>query len=73
MREVDHHDTEEDFLGQILQINNVMCSWSADVKINGELHSFKLDTGASVSVLNEDWGRSHQVKLQKTSKGLKGP
>ena len=73
VREVDDHDTEEDFLGQILQINNVdKCSWSADVKINGEPHSFKLDTGASVSVLDEDWARSHQVKLQKTSKGLKG-
>ena len=74
MWEVDDHDTEEeDFLCQILQINNVdKCSWSADVKINGELHSFKLDIGASVSVLNEDWARSHHVKLQKTSKGLKG-
>ena len=65
MREVDDHDTEEeDFLGQILQINNVdKCSWSEDVKINGEPHSFKLDTGASVSVLDEDLARSHQVKL----------
>ena len=75
MQEVDDHDTEEeDFLGQILQINNAdKCSWSADVKMNGEPHSFKLDTGASVSVLDEDWARSHQVKLQKTSRGLKGP
>ena len=75
VREVDEHDTEEeDFLGQILQINNVdEGSWSADVKINGELHSLKLDTGASVSVLNEDWARLHHVKLQKTSKGLKRP
>ena len=48
VREADDCDTEEgDFLGQILQINNVdKCSWSADVKINRELHSFKLDTGA---------------------------
>ena len=73
VRQVDDHDTEEeDFLGHILQINYVdKCSWSADVKINGELHSFKLDTGVSVSVL-DDWARSHHVKLQKTSKGLTG-
>ena len=32
-----------------------------------------IHTGASVSVLDEDWARSHHVKLQKTSKGLKGP
>ena len=61
-------------MGQILQIDNAdKCSWSENVKTNGELHSFKLDTGASVSDLDEDWARSHHVKLQKTSKGLKGP
>jgi hypothetical protein len=63
---------EEDYdseLGYIFSVNDDC--WSAELLVNGKPHTFKLDTGAAVSVVGENWARSH--KLQKSTRKLKGP
>lgn len=63
-------DEQEDcFLGHVFSLQDDC--WSEDILINNVPHRFKLDTGASVSVVEENWARSHT--LTKSDKCLRGP
>ncbi|KAK7485416.1 hypothetical protein BaRGS_00023364 [Batillaria attramentaria] len=71
VHELSEDDGEADFLGPIFHLEDDDAAWSAEVLVDGEPHNFKLYTGASVSVMGENW--SHSRKLTKSSKRLKGP
>ena len=74
LSEEDFYDSFEDedefFLVHIFHLAEDNC-WTAEILTNGKPHTFKLDTGASVSVVDELWAQSHVVK--RSNKQLKGP
>ena len=63
-------DSDSDLLGQVYNVNDSNM-WTANVKVNDTEVEFKLDTGASVSVLAEGIVKSR--KLKHTDKVLHGP
>ena len=65
----DTEDSDNNYMGEIFHVDDDC--WSAEINVNGKPNTFKLDTGASVSVLSEKWAKTH--KLEKTNKVLKGP
>ena len=73
VREVASEEDNEDeyeFLGSIDAISDTNY-WSAEISMNGRPVKFKLDTGASVSVIGR--GQTTGIKLKPSAKALKGP
>ena len=70
----DNYTEEEDeydlFLGCVNSVSDTDC-WSAEIQINGKPATFKLDTGASVTVVGKHMAQQQQ--LTPTQKALKGP
>ena len=48
-------------------------AWKADIEVNSQLISFKLDSGAGVSILPARVYQTLDVKLEPTNKVLLGP
>lgn len=61
---------EVSFLGHVFSLQDEE-HWSEEILVNNKPHRFKLDTGASVSVVGEKWASSQT--LRKSSKSLRGP
>jgi hypothetical protein len=72
VQELSEDDSEQDdtFLGHVYSLQDDDC-WSAELLVDNTPHTFKLDTGASVSVVGESWANSQT--LTQSSKNLKGP
>ena len=69
-----HMENKEDsefFLGSLEQDYEEM--WTATLKVNGHPTTFKLDTGAAVSVINSNEPWLKGITLQKADKILCGP
>jgi len=64
-------DHDNDFLGHVYHIEDQENYWSAQIMVDNIPHIFKLDTGASVSVISESWAETR--RLQKSKKQLRGP
>jgi len=62
------------FLSTINNVSSVPKSWTADVKVNGILMRFKIDTGADVTAIPlKDFQRFENVNLHPAKKVLHGP
>ncbi|KAK3782887.1 hypothetical protein RRG08_002516 [Elysia crispata] len=69
VREVQVQD--EPFLGSVHHVGAVDTCWTAVIYVNGRPSTFKLDTGAAVSVVGESSAAGKE--LQPCDKVLKGP
>ncbi|KAK7090521.1 hypothetical protein V1264_010305 [Littorina saxatilis] len=63
-------DDENDFLGHIYHLED-QDYLSAQILVDNKPHIFKLDSGASVSVIGESWAETH--KMHESKKQLRGP
>ncbi|XP_070182570.1 uncharacterized protein [Littorina saxatilis] len=68
VHEVEQSDEESDY-----DSDNYEDYWTASIKVNGHNTQFKLDTGASVSVVSNTETWLNNNKVQTTSKKLRGP
>ena len=58
------------FLGEIIGNDDY---WSANIAVNGHSTRFKLDTGATVSVISDKELWLAGVQLKETNQSLRGP
>ncbi|KAL8565639.1 hypothetical protein ACOMHN_063470 [Nucella lapillus] len=72
VQELTLSDSEDDFLGSIMGDWDTDM-WTAEILVNSEPIIFKLDTGASVSVVGDKWAKKRALQVLPTSKRLKGP
>ena len=70
VREVEVEEDPDAFLGSVHHVGEVD-SWTAVLHVDGHPSTFKLDTGAAVSVVGESFGAERE--LQPGDKVLKGP
>lgn len=77
IHEIQHDDNlDDDFdrdldLGNIFRVQNESSMWTERILVDGEVHNFILDTGASVSVVPESWATKRILKP--TQRRFRGP
>ena len=70
--EVEQTDEILSFLGEIYSVDHTN-SWTETILVNGQSEIFKLDTGASVTVLSDKAKCLENLQLVKSNRTLQGP
>ena len=66
---------EEPFLGtiKIISTHSKDNQWIIELLLNGKPFQVKIDTGADITAISEEYSGNYEVTLRKTGKSLHGP
>jgi hypothetical protein len=74
IEEEEDDSPDEYYLGEVNSINNNSDDfWSADIEVNGESTTFKLDSGSKITVVGEKTPWLKQQKMEECTAQFRGP